>query len=85
LDVDALEVKYGSTENNIVKNIQVSTQDNKVTAESVINLERLVNNENSNKRVTTDCSMLNVMAGRSYTSTIDVLGNAQIFPMQFFF
>lgn len=85
LDVDALEVKYGSTQNNIVRNVQVSTQDNKVTAESVINLERLVNNENANKRVTTDCSMLNVMAGRSYTSTIDVLGNAQIFPMQFFF
>jgi len=29
--------------------------------------------------------MLPVLAGRSYTATIDMLGNAQVYPMQFFF
>lgn len=82
---DALEIKFGSPENQIVKNITVDTSESKATAESIINLQRLVDNENQNKKVTTDCSMLPVMEGRSYKATAEMLGNAQIFPMQFFF
>lgn len=82
---DALEIKFGSPENQIVKNITVDTQESKATAESIINLQRLVDNENQNKKVTTDCSMLPVMEGRSYKATAEMLGNAQVFPMQFFF
>ena len=77
-------IKFGSPENQIVKNITVDTQEAKTTAESIINLQRLVDNENQNKKVTTDCSMLSVMEGRSYKATADMLGNAQVFPMQFF-
>jgi murein DD-endopeptidase MepM/ murein hydrolase activator NlpD len=84
-DLYALEIKFGSPENQIVKNFTVDTQESKATAESIINLQRLVDNENQNKTVTTDCSMLPVMEGRSYKATADMLGNAQIFPMQFFF
>lgn len=80
-----LLIKFGSPENQIVKNITVDTQESKATAESIVNLQRLVDNENQNKKVTTDCSMLPVMEGRSYKATADMLGNAQIFPMQFFF
>lgn len=82
---ETLWIKFGSTENQIVKNISVDTQESKTTAESIINLQRLVDNENQNKKVTTDCSMLSVMEGRSYKATADMLGNAQIFPMQFFY
>ena len=82
---DAISVQFGATDNNIVKNVSVSTRDNKVTAESIINLQRLTDKEDHNKTVTTDCSMLNVMAGRSYVSRVDTLGNAQIYPMQFYF
>ncbi len=85
IKADALQVKFGAIDNQIVKNLKVDMGDNKVTAESIINLERLVENENTNKTVTTDCSILNVLGGRSYKATIDMLGNAQIFPMQFFF
>ncbi|MGG2357461.1 hypothetical protein, partial [Salmonella enterica] len=60
-------------------------RDNKVTAESIAMLQSLTDNEDRNKIVTKDCSMLNVMAGRSYTAKLDTLGNAQIYPMQFFF
>ena len=80
-----LEVKFGSPDNQIVKNITVDTMENKPTAESIVNLQRLVDNENQNKTVTTDSSMLSVMEGRSYKATIDMLGNAQVFPMQFFY
>ena len=85
IKADALQVKFGAIDNQIVKNLKVDMEYNKVTAESIINLERLVENENNNKTVTTDCSILNVLGGRSYKATIDMLGNAQIFPMQFFF
>lgn len=80
-----LEIKFGSPQNQIVKGISVDTQEGKPTAESIVNLQRLVDNENQNKTVTTDCSMLSVMEGRSYKATIDMLGNAQVFPMQFFY
>ena len=82
---DAIGVQFGATDNQIVRNVSVNTRDNKVTAESIINLQRLTDKEDHNKTVTTDCSMLNVMGGRSYTSKLDVLGNAQIYPMQFYF
>lgn len=82
---DALLVKFGAIDNKIVKNVSVSTDDNKVTAESIVNLQRLVDPENKNKVVTTDCSMLPVLEGRSYKASCTVLGNAQIFPFQYFF
>ena len=81
----AFPIKYGSPSNQVISNIQVGTDDTKVTAESIVNLQRLVDNENQNKKVTTDCSMLSVMAGRSYNASIDMLGNAQVYPIQFFF
>jgi hypothetical protein len=84
-NVNSFVIKYGHPDNQIVSNIQVGTEDNKVTAESIVNLQRLVDNENQNKKVTTDCSMLPVLAGRSYKATVDMLGNSQCYPMQFFF
>ena len=77
--------RFGSPDNQILKNIQVDTQESKNTAESIVNLQRLVDNENHNKKVTTDCSLLPIMEGRSYKATAEMLGNAQIFPMQFFY
>ena len=84
-NTDSFVIKYGDPSNQIVKNVKVGTDDNKVTAESIVNLQRLADNENQNKKVTTDCSMLPVLAGRSYNATVDMLGNAQVYPMQFFF
>ena len=82
---DVIGVKYGSPDNQIVRNLSVETNNNKVTAESITMLQQLSDNEDRNKTVTKDCSMLNVIAGRSYTAKVDTIGNAQIYPMQFFF
>lgn len=84
-NTDALLVEFGSVDNNIIQNVKVGTQENKVTAESIVNLQRLVDNDNQNKTVTTDCSTLSILEGRSYTANIEVLGNAQVYPMQFFY
>lgn len=83
--VQAFPVRFGDPTNKIIKNVTVGTDDNKVTAESVVNLQRIVDNENKNKSVTTDCSLLSVFEGRSYTAKIETLGNAQLSPMQFFY
>lgn len=82
---DAFLIRFGSTDNQIVKKVKVSTDESKVTAESISMLQDLTDNKDVNKSTRADCSVLDVMAGRSYKSTIEVLGNAQIFPMQFFF
>jgi hypothetical protein len=82
---DVMEVQIGSPYNKIFKSVDIETSENKPTAESIVNLQRLTDNENQNKRVTTDCSLLPVMEGRSCKTTFEMLGNAQIFPMQYFY
>lgn len=82
---DVIEVQVGSVYNKIFKSIDIETYENKPTAESIVNLQRLTDNENQNKKVTTDCSLLPVMEGRSCKTTFEMLGNAQIFPMQYFY
>lgn len=83
--VQAFPIAFGDPTNKIVKNVQVGTDDNKVTAESIVNLQAIVDNENKNRTVTTDCSLLSVFEGRSYKAGVEIIGNAQISPMQFFF
>ena len=82
---DVMEVQIGSPYNKIFKSVDIETNENKPTAESIVNLQRLTDNENQNKRVTTDCSLLPIMEGRSCKTTFEMLGNAQIFPMQYFY
>ena len=82
---DVMEVQIGSPFNKIFKSVDIETYENKATAESIVNLQRLTDNENQNKQVTTDCSLLPVMEGRSCKTTFEMLGNAQIFPMQYFY
>ena len=83
--VQAFPVSFGDPENKIVKNISVSTDENKVTAESIVNLQKITDNDNKNKSTNADCSSLSVFEGRSYTAKLETLGNAQISPMQFFY
>lgn len=83
--VPALLVEFGSPDNQVIKSVNVGTDENKATAESIVNLQRLVDNENQNKTVTTNCSMLSVLEGRSYKAKVETLGNAQVYPMQYFF
>lgn len=84
-EVQAFPVAFGDPTNKIIKNVQVSTDENKVTAESIVNLQAIVDNDNKNKTVTTDCSLLSVFEGRSYKAGVETIGNAQISPLQFFF
>jgi len=83
--VQAFPVSFGDPENKIVKNINVSTDENKVTAESIVNLQKITDNDNKNKSTNADCSSLSVFEGRSFTAKLETLGNAQISPMQFFY
>lgn len=85
VQTDAVLVEFGGVDNQVFKSVSVSTDSTKPTAESILNLQRLVDKENTNKSVSMDCSMLPVMEGRSYNASVDMLGNSQIYPMQYFF
>jgi hypothetical protein len=85
LNTEAFEVKVGSTENKIFKGITIDSSENRPTAESVFNLQKLTDNQNQNKKVGIECSTLPVMEGKSYMAGFTMLGNAQIFPMQYFY
>lgn len=82
---NAISIEFGSIGNQIIKSIGVGTDSTKPTAESIINLQRLVDKENSNKKVAMDCSMLPVFEGRSYKASIEMIGNAQVYPMQYIY
>ena len=81
----AISMRFGSINNQIIKGINVGTDSTKPTAESILNLQRLVDKENTNKKVGIDCSMLPVFEGRSYKASLDIMGNAQVYPMQYFY
>lgn len=81
----AISIDFGGINNQIIKNINVGTDSTKPTAESILNLQRLVDKENSNHQVSMDCSMLPVYEGRSYVAKVDMLGNSQVYPMQYFY
>jgi len=82
---DAYEVKVGSPDNKIFKGFNVDTFETKTTAESIISTQRATDNDNPSKKIATDCSQLTVMEGRSYKASFDMIGNAQVFPMQYFY
>ena len=85
LNQNAYEVKVGSPDNKIFTNFSVDTYETKVTAESIISTQRVADNENINKKIATDCSQLSVMEGKSYKASFEMIGNAQIFPYQYFY
>ena len=82
---DAISIAFGAVNNQIIKSVNVGTDSTKPTAESILNLQRLVDKENSDHNVAMDCSMLPVYEGRSYKAKIDILGNSQVYPMQYFY
>lgn len=82
---DAYEVKVGSPDNKVFTNFSVDTYETKATAESIISTQRATDNDNPNKKIATDCSQLPVMEGRSYKATFEMIGNAQVFPFQYFY
>lgn len=80
LKTDIIAFQFGSPNNVFLKSVKAGTDDNKVTSESLQATSDIVNNQNQNKKKGFDCSMLAVMQGRSYKISLDILGNAQIFP-----
>ncbi len=84
LSRDVFIIDYGSSDNTIFKNLSMTTEDNKMTSESAIAINTIADASNSNNYKSFDCSALSVMEGRSYKISVEMIGNAQIKPTQFF-
>lgn len=82
--VNIFQIDYGSPSNTVFKSITMSTEDSKMTSESAIAINSIADPDNSKKYKNYDCSALSVMEGRSYRITVEMIGNAQIKPTQFF-
>jgi hypothetical protein len=76
--------QFGSPDNIIVKSIKATTDENKVTGESIAAVDDIISPDNQNKKRAFDCSMLSVMQGRSYKIGMEILGNANFLPTQRF-
>lgn len=85
LKKQVFEIDYGSVDNTVVKRLNMTTEDNKITSESAIAINNIANNgDNTNRKQKFDCSSLSIMEGRSYKISGEIIGNAQIIPTQFF-
>lgn len=80
----AFNINYGSQTQSIFKNISVGTQESKVTGEYMTTLSNYVLGTGESKPILKDNSMFPVMRSRSYTSTIQMLGDMMIQPQMYF-
>ena len=79
----AFKVLYGKQNQNHFKNIQLDQSEFTETAESLNVIDRLAQNQGSD-RTTKGQSLMPAYLTRSYTCTIEAMGNMMIQPMTYF-
>ena len=80
----AFNVNYGSQSQSIFKNVSVSTEESKVTGEYIVALTNLVLGTGESKPLLKDNSIFPLMRNRSYTATIQMMGDMMIQPQMYF-
>jgi hypothetical protein len=83
-NLSVFRVAYADQNQNIFKRIEVSQQEHRETAESILILNELAGGKGATKRLYTGMDLYNVYAVRSYSTTVECLGNTQILPTQYF-
>jgi hypothetical protein len=80
----AFNVNYGSQKQSIFKNVSVGTQESKQTGEYMTLLSNYVLGTGESKPLIKDNSVYPMMRNRSYTSSVQMLGNMMIQPQMYF-
>lgn len=80
----AFNVNYGSQSQSIFKNIQVSSQESKTTGEYITLLSDYVTGTGAAKPLLKDNSIFSLQRNRSYTSTIQMMGDLMIQPQMYY-
>lgn len=80
----AFNVNYGSQTQSIFKNVSVSTQESKITGEYITLLSDYVQGTGAAKPLLKDNSIYPLMRNRSYTASIQMMGNMMIQPQMYF-
>ena len=80
----AFDVNYGSQTQSIFKNINLTTGENRITGEYITLLSNYVLGTGPSKPVVKDSSIFSLMRSRSYTSTIEMMGNMLIQPQMYY-
>lgn len=79
----AFNVNYGSQSQSIFKNIALTTAENRMTGEYITLLSNFIGTGQS-KPAYKDASIFSLMRSRSYTSTIEMMGNMLIQPQMYY-
>ncbi len=85
--VSAFAVSYGKQNQQYFKNINVSMDNPKVTAEVVQNalmLSDAGNNGDTDQPISIGANIYSIYSNRSYTCTVEMLGCANITPLMYF-
>lgn len=80
----AFNVNYGSQTQSIFKNVSVGTQESKVTGEYMTTLSNFILGTGESKPLLKDNSLFPVMRNRSYTASIQMMGDMMIQPQMYF-
>jgi hypothetical protein len=83
-NVTAFRVKYGSENQNHFKSIALDQQELRDTAESFQVVDEIGKAGDPSKRILKDQSLFPVLLTRSYTATLDMMGNAMVQPLMYF-
>lgn len=82
--VRAFTVRYGAQNQSFFKDISVNTVEHKDTNESLVVLSQLAGDQSQSAPVPKGQNLFNIYETRSYTATVNMLGNAMIQPTQYF-
>lgn len=77
-------VAYADQNQNIFSKIEVSQEEHRETAESILIQNEIAGGKGGTKRLYTGMDLFNVYAVRSYQTNVECLGNTQILPSQYF-
>ena len=80
----AFNVNYGSQFQPIFKNVNVGMQESKITGEYITLLCNYIGNTGASKPLLKDNSIYPLQRNRSYTATIQMLGDMMIQPQMYF-
>lgn len=77
-------VSYADQNQNIFKEINVTQEEHRETAESMVIQDELAGGKGGTKRIYMGADLYNMYAVRSYRTDVSCLGNTQILPTMYF-
>ena len=83
--VSSFVVDFANKNQNMFSNMNVSTNEFANTEEAIKSYTNMVSNTNETKSIISSNNLFNIIQNRSYTCTINSIGNVMIQPLSYFY